>query len=62
GRLAHFGNRLSSLMKLNAVPGAQIAVVKANRLVYSCALGVASLESGTHVEPDHLFRRAGSRR
>lgn len=56
GRLRHFGDRVTEVMKLNDIPGAQVAVVKDGRLVYSCALGVAELQTGKHVAPDSLFR------
>lgn len=56
GRLSHFRDALRQQMKENAIPGAQVAVVKDGRLVYSCALGTAEIENGDPVKPDSLFR------
>lgn len=56
GRLSHFGDGLAALMKREAIPGAQIAVVKDNRLVYSCAYGVADVDTLERVTPQSLFR------
>ncbi|MCX7566519.1 serine hydrolase [Sulfitobacter sp. F26169L] len=56
GRLAHFGDALEVLMKREAIPGAQIAVVKDNRLVYSCAYGLADIDGLERVSTHSLFR------
>lgn len=56
GRLSHFGDALEKLMKREAIPGAQIAVVKRNRLVYTCAYGFADLDKLEPVTPQSLFR------
>lgn len=56
GRLAHFGDALEVLMKREAIPGAQIAVVKDSRLVYSCAYGLADVDRLEPVTPQSLFR------
>lgn len=56
GRLRHFADRLGAQMKRHAIPGAQVAVVKDGRLVFSCGLGVADLDRLDHVTPASLFR------
>jgi CubicO group peptidase (beta-lactamase class C family) len=38
------------------IPGAAIAVVKGDRVVYSAAVGVANVETGEAVRPEMLFR------
>lgn len=56
GVLAHFGDSVAALMKARAIPGAQVAVVRQGRLVYSCALGMADLAKGDKMTPDHRMR------
>lgn len=56
GRLKPMGDALVQLMKFNAIPGGQIAVVHDGRLVYSCAFGVADLGTLEKVAPDSRFR------
>jgi CubicO group peptidase (beta-lactamase class C family) len=43
-------------LKATNTPGAAIAIVKGDRLVYSKAFGVASVDTGAAVTPDMLFR------
>lgn len=56
GRLFRGGNTRETLMKREAIPGAQIAVVNDNRLVYSCTYGLADLGTLEPVTPQSLFR------
>ena len=56
GRLRHFGQAMRALMKENAIPGGQIAVVKGNRLVYTCAFGLADVDALERAVPNSLFR------
>lgn len=56
GRLRHFGQAMRDLMKENAIPGGQIAVVKDDRLVYSCAYGLADVDTLERVTPASRFR------
>lgn len=56
GRLRHFADRLQAEIKRHAIPGAQVAVVKDGRLVYSCALGLADVDRLERVTPASLFR------
>lgn len=43
-------------MKRTNIPGAVAGVVRDGKLVYAKGLGVASVETGEPVRPDHLFR------
>lgn len=56
GSLRHFGRGLRDLMKRHAIPAGQIAVVKGNRLVYSCAYGLADVDAVEPVTTASLFR------
>lgn len=56
GRLKPMGDQLVRLMKFNAIPGGQIAVTRNDRLVYSCAFGVADLGTLEKVSPESRFR------
>ncbi|MEO0399751.1 MAG: serine hydrolase domain-containing protein [Pseudomonadota bacterium] len=58
GKLAHFEKRLIKKMKQQNIPGAQIAVVKDDRLVHSCGIGQANIAKNEKVTPDNLFRIA----
>lgn len=58
GRLEHFSDALVEKMKEQSIPGGQIAIVKGNRLVYSCGLGLANINTLEKVTPDHMFRTA----
>ena len=58
GKLAHFADNLIEKMKEQSIPGAQIAIVKGNRLVYSCGLGLANINKLEKVTPDNMFRIA----
>ena len=58
GKLAHFEKRLIKKMKQQNIPGAQIAIVKDDRLVQSCGIGQANIAKNEKVTPDHLFRTA----
>ncbi len=56
GKLAHAVRKVEATMKRYAIPGAQIAVARGDRLVMSCALGTADLGRNQKVKPDSLFR------
>ncbi len=56
GRLRHFGEAMRALMKQNAIPAGQIAVVKDDRLVYTCAYGLADVDALEQVTPASRFR------
>jgi len=45
----------AELKAINA-PGAAIAIVKGDRIVYQKGIGVANVETGQPVTPDMLFR------
>jgi CubicO group peptidase (beta-lactamase class C family) len=43
-------------MKAADVPGLVIVIVQGDRVIYAKGIGVASVETGESVTPDHLFR------
>lgn len=43
-------------MRAAAIPGAEIAVVQGDRVIFSAAFGVAEIEDGTPLRPGTLFR------
>ncbi|MEM8915330.1 MAG: serine hydrolase, partial [Pseudomonadota bacterium] len=56
GRLRHFSQGLRDLMKRHAIPAGQIAVVKDQRLVLSCAYGLSDIDAIEPATPQNLFR------
>ena len=48
-------NAVKRQMDLDQIPGLALAVTSRNGLVYQQSYGLASLESGERVRPDHLF-------
>src|SRR5215475_11752649 len=43
------------LMRLH-VPGASVAIVRGNQVIYQKGFGIANIETGDAVRPDMLFR------
>ncbi len=58
--LAAFDAALTSAMTTWSIPGAQLAIASNDRLVYNRGFGYASLDDGTVVTPDMLFRIAST--
>jgi len=56
GQMAHATRKVEAMMKRHAIPGAQVAVARGDRLVMSCALGTADLARNEKVTPASLFR------
>jgi N-acyl-D-amino-acid deacylase len=51
---------MTATMTAWAIPGAQLAIANDDRLIYNRGFGYASVEDGTVVEPDMLFRIAST--
>ena len=47
-------------LKATNIPGAAVAVVQGDRVVFAKGLGVSDVETGTPVSPDTLFRIAST--
>jgi N-acyl-D-amino-acid deacylase len=58
--LAAFDAAMTATMTAWAIPGAQLAIANDDRLIYNRGFGYASVEDGTVVEPDMLFRIAST--
>ncbi|HXI88088.1 MAG TPA: serine hydrolase [Parvularculaceae bacterium] len=58
GAFAAGEQKIVDWMKTYDVPGASAAIVKGDKLVYSCAFGYADLATGRTVKPADLFRIA----
>ncbi len=55
-----FDALFTSVMEKFALPGAQLAIARDDRLVFNRGYGFASVEDEEPVEPDHLFRIASN--
>lgn len=57
-QMASFDRQVVNAMKRYQIPGASVAVMKGDRLVYACAFGYANLDKNVKVKPEHRFRLA----
>jgi CubicO group peptidase (beta-lactamase class C family) len=53
---SEFGRVVSKELKETNTPGAAVAIVRGDRVIYSKGFGISSVETGAPVTPDMLFR------